>query len=186
MMVQYRFIQLARQGNSKAIATLLNSKLHPEGINAKVSMFNSWLHILLESDELPDRSPIIDLIRSQLLELKLDSIKRIKLLFKRYIDEYPTWGQEFDLKLNSSPNFNLGSFSDNKQNELDPKSKINNIKNQSFNNLRMSQITLVIVVILLLVALVVFIQKTLVKQSSQNPNSDTTYPEVLLKEENLI
>jgi hypothetical protein len=41
-------------------------------------------------------------------------------------------------------------------------------------------------VILLLVALVVFIQKTLVKQSSQNPNSDTTYPEVLLKEENLI
>ena len=80
----------------------------------------------------------------------------------------------------------MGSFSDNKQNELDPKSKINNIKNQSFNNLRMSQITLVIVVILLLVALVVFIQKTLVKQSSQNPNSDTTYPEVLLKEENLI
>ncbi len=185
-MVQYRFIQLAKKGNSKAIATLLNSKLHPEGINAKASVVNSWLHVLLESDELPDRSATIDVVRNQLMELAPESIKRVKLLFKRYIDDYATWGQEFDLELSSLSDLSLTSFSDNKQNGFYPKSKINSIKNQGLNNLIMSQITLGIVVIILFMALIVFIGKMLVKQSSQTPNSGTTYPQVLPTEEKLI
>ncbi len=185
-MVQYRFIQLAKQGNSKAIATLLNSKLHPEGINAKASVVNSWLHILLESDELPERSYTIDVVKNQLMQLAPESIKRVKLLFKRYIDDYATWGQEFDLELSSLSDLSLTSFSDNKQNRFYPKSKINSIKNQGLNNLRISQITLGIVVIILFMALVVFIGKMLVKQSLPNPNTDTNYPQVLPTEENLI
>ncbi len=171
-MVQYRFIQLAKQGNSKAIATLLNSKLHPEGINAKATVVNSWLHILLESDELPDRSSIIDVVRKQLLELAPESIKRVKLLFKRYIDDYATWGQEFDLELSSLSDLNLTNFYDNQQNGFYSKSKINSIKNKGLNNLRMSQITLGIVVIILFMALVVFIGKILVKQSSPTPKQE--------------
>ena len=112
MMVQYRFIQLARQGNSKAIATLLNNKLHSKGINAKVSVVNNCLYILLESDELPERSIIIYIVRNQLLEVKLDAIKIVKLSFKRYIDKYPTWGQTFDLKLNSLSSLKSAVFSD--------------------------------------------------------------------------
>ncbi len=185
-MVQYRFIQLAKQGNSKAIATLLNSKLHPEGINAKASVVNNWLHILLESDELPDRSSIIDVVRNQLLELAPDSIKRVKLLFKRYIDDYATWGQEFDLELSSLSDLNLTNFHDNQQNGFYSNSKINSVKNKGLNNFRMSQITLGIVVIILFMALVVFIGKMLVKQSSPTPNTGTTYPQVLPTEENLI
>ncbi len=171
-MVQYRFIQLAKQGNSKAIATLLNSKLHPEGINAKATVVNSWLHILLESDELPDRSSIIDVVRKQLLELAPDSIKKVKLLFKRYIDDYATWGQEFDLELSSLSDLNLTNFYDSQQNGFYSKSKINSIKNKGLNNLRMSQITLGIVVIILFMALVVFIGKMLVKQSSPTPKQE--------------
>ncbi|NES04664.1 MAG: hypothetical protein F6K22_18620 [Okeania sp. SIO2F4] len=185
-MVQYRFIQLAKQGNSKAIATLLNSKLHPEGINTKASVVNSCLHILLESDELPDRSSIINVVRNQLLELAPDSIKRVKLLFKRYIDDYATWGQELDLELSSLSDVNLTNFYDNQQNGFYSESKINSIKNQGLNNLKMSQITLGIVVIILFMALVVFIGKMLVKQSLLTPNTGTTYPQVLPKEENLI
>ena len=131
------------------------------------------------SDELPDKSSIIYLVRNQLLQFKLDSIKRVKLLFKRYIDEYPTWGQEFDLELS------LASFSDNKQNRFDPKSNINNSKNQALNNLRISQITLGIVVIILFIALVVFIRKTLIKQPSQTLNSSKIYSQALPTEENL-
>ncbi|NEQ40881.1 MAG: hypothetical protein F6K40_33555 [Okeania sp. SIO3I5] len=171
-MVQYRFIQLARQGNSKAIATLLNSKLHPEGINAKASVVNSWLHILLESDELPDRYSTINVVRNQLIELAPDSIKRVKLLFKRYIDEYPTWGQEFDLELSYLSDLNLTSFSARKQNRFYPNSKINSIKNPGLNNLRMSETTLGIVGIILFMALVVFIGKMLLNQSSQTPQQE--------------
>ena len=171
-MIQYRFIQLAKQGNSKAIATLLNSKLHPEGINAKASVVNSWLHILLESDELPERSYTIDVVKNQLMQLAPESIKRVKLLFKRYIDDYATWGQEFDLELSSLSDLSLTSFSDSQQNGFDPKSKINSIKNQGLNNFKMSQITLGIVVIILFIALVVFISKMLVKQSSPTPKQE--------------
>jgi len=171
-MVQYRFVQLAKQGNSKAIATLLNSKLHPQGINAKASVVNSWLHILLESDELPDRSSTIDVVRDQLIELAPESIKRVKLLFKRYIDDYATWGQEFDLELSYLSDLNLTNFSDRKHNGFYPKSKINNIKNQGLNNIKMSQITLRIVLIILFMALVVFIGKILLKQSSQTPKQE--------------
>ena len=185
-MVQYRFIELAKQGNSKAIATLLNSKLQPEGIKVKASVVNSWLHILLESDELPDRSSTIYLVRNQLLKLKLDSIKRVKLLFKRYIDEYPTWGQEFDLELSSFSNLGFSIFSNNKTSRFYSKHKINNIKNQALNNLRMSYMTLGIVIIILFITLIIFIDKTLIKQSSQTPNSGKTYPQVLPTKENLI
>ncbi|MCH2050006.1 MAG: hypothetical protein MK289_16390 [Trichodesmium sp. ALOHA_ZT_67] len=179
MMVQYRFIQLARQGNSKAIATLLNNKLHSKGINAKVSVVNNCLYILLESDELPERSIIIYIVRNQLLEVKLDAIKIVKLSFKRYIDKYPTWGQTLDLKLNSLSSLKLASSSDNKQSVFSQKNKINPIKNQRLNNLRISILTLGIFMIILFISLVVFIGKNLVKQSSQTPNRGTTYPEVL-------
>ncbi len=185
-MLQYRFIELAKQGNSKAIATLLNGKLHPQGINAKASFVNGWFHILLESDELPDRSSIIDLVRNQLIELAPESIKRVKLLFKRYCDDYATWTQEFDLELSSLSGLSSIRFSDNKQNGFYPNQEINSIKNQGLNNFRMSQITLGIVVVILFMALVVFIGKMLVKQPSPTPNTGTTYPQVLPKEENLI
>ncbi|NEP78739.1 MAG: hypothetical protein F6K39_11485 [Okeania sp. SIO3B3] len=170
-MVQYRFIELAKQGNSKSIATLLNGTLHPQGINAKVSAVNGWLHILLESEELPERSYIVDIVRHLLIELAPESIKRVKLLIKRYGDDYATWGQEFDLKLNSSSNLIWHNFDDNQQYGFDSEQKINNIKNRSWNHLIMSQITLGIVVVILLMAVVVFITKMSVKRSPQTVNS---------------
>jgi hypothetical protein len=185
-MLQYRFIDLAKQGNSKAIATLLNGKLHPQGINAKASFINGWLHILLESEELPDKSYTINLVRNQLIELAPESIKKVKLLFKRYSDNYANWGQEFDLELNSLSGLSLPNFPDNKHTELNLETKINGIKNQGLNNLRMSQITLGIVVVILLMAVVVFIGKMLVKQQLKTPNSGTIYPQLLPNKENLI
>lgn len=185
-MLQYRFIDLAQQGNSKAIATLLNGKLHPQGINAKASFVNGWLHILLESEELPDKSYTINLVRNQLIELAPESIKKVKLLFKKYSDDYATWGQEFDLDLNSFPSLSLPNFADHKHKELNLETKINSIKNQSLNNLRMSRITLSIVVVILLMAVVMFINKMLVKKQLQTPNSGTVYPQVLDNQENLI
>lgn len=181
-MVQYRFIELAKQGNSKSIATLLNGTLHPQGINAKVSAVNGWLHILLESEKLPERSYIVDIVRHQLIELAPESIKRVKLLIKRYGDDYATWGQEFDLKLNSSSGLIWHNFDDNQIHIFDSEQNINTIKKKSWNNLRISQITLGIVVVILLMAVVIFISKTSVKRSPKTINSGTTYPQLLSQE----
>ncbi|MGK7918997.1 MAG: hypothetical protein AB4080_03170 [Trichodesmium sp.] len=185
-MLQYRFIDLAQQGNSKAIATLLNGKLHPQGINAKASFVNGWLHILLESEELPDKSSTINLVRNELIELAPESIKKVKLLFKRYSDDYATWTQEFDLELNSFSRLIVPIYPENKDKELSLETRKNGIKNPSLNNLRMSQITLMIVVVILLMALVIFIGKMLVEKQLETPNSGTVYPQVLDNQENLI
>ena len=170
-MVQYRFIELAKQGNSKSIATLLNGTLHPQGINAKVSAVNGWLHILLESEKLPDRSYIVEIVRHQLIELAPESIKRVKLLIKRYSDDYAIWSQEFDLELNYSSSLIWHNVDDRQHYRFDSKSNINTIKNRNWNHLIMSQITLGIVVVILLMAVFVFISKMSVKRSPQTINS---------------
>ncbi|MGB3512441.1 MAG: hypothetical protein WBA93_25020 [Microcoleaceae cyanobacterium] len=185
-MIKYRFIELAKQGNAKAIATLLNGKLHPQGINAKTNVVNGWLHILLEAEELPDRIPLINLVHHELIELAPESIKRVKILIKRYSDDYARWGQEFDLELSSLSALSNPNFSDDKLTNFSPETKINKIKNRGWNNLRISEITLGIVVVILFIALLVFISKILVKPSSQIPSSGTTYPQVLPIEEILI
>ncbi|MDJ0555385.1 MAG: hypothetical protein QNJ68_13270 [Microcoleaceae cyanobacterium MO_207.B10] len=185
-MIKYRFFELAKQGNSKAIASLLNGKLRPEGINAKVNAINGWLHILIEADELPDKNILINMVQNELIELAPESIKRVKILLKRYSDDYARWGQEFDLELNLLSRLSLQNFVDNKQAQIHPKTDINNIKNRGWNNLRISQITLGIVVVILLLALLVFIGKIFVNRSSKIPKSDTTYPQVLPIEEILI
>ncbi len=185
-MVNYRFIKLAKQGNYKAIATLLNGKLHPQGISAKANVVNGWLHILLESEQLPDRRYVVDVVRNQLIELAPESVKKVKLLIKRYSDDYATWGQEFDFKLNSFPSLKWQSFSDNQQNGFTKNQEINRINNAGESNIRMSQMTLAIVVVILLMALVVFLSRILIKQSSQTPDSSTTYPQLLGNANNLI
>ena len=185
-MIEYKFVELAKQGNSKAIATLLNGKLHPQGINAKANVVNGWLHILLEADELPDILPTINMVQNQLIELAPEPIKRVKLLVKRYSDDYAKWGQEFDLELSSLSSLNLPKFSDDEPTEFEPETEINRIKNQGWNNLKISQITLGIVVVIVFIALLVFIGKIWVKRSSQIPKSGTTYPQVFPIEEILI
>ncbi|NEP44578.1 MAG: hypothetical protein F6K35_37350, partial [Okeania sp. SIO2H7] len=74
----------------------------------------------------------------------------------------------------------------NQQYRFDSKPKINTIKNRSWNHLKISKITLGIVVVILFMAVVVFISKMLVKRSPQTINSFTTYPQLLLSEEYLI
>ena len=184
--MKHRFIELAKQGNYKAIATLLNGKLHPEGINAKVNIVNGWLHILIEADELADKNILIDMVQNELIELAPESIKRVKILVKTYRDDYARWGQEFDLELSSLSALSLPNISDHQQTQIYPETQINKIKNRGWNNFRISQITLGIVVVILSLALLLFIGKILVKRSSQIPKSGTTYPQVLPIEEILI
>lgn len=185
-MMNYRFIELAKQGNAKAIATLLNGKLHPQDINAKTNVVNGWLHILLEAEELPNSISLINLVHHELVELAPESIKKVKILVKRYSDDYARWGQEFDLELNSLSALSAPNFSDDKPPNFSPETEINKIKNRGWNNFTISQITLGIVVVILFMALLVFINKILVKRSSQIPSSGTNYPQVLPIEEILI
>ncbi|HEY9664686.1 MAG TPA: hypothetical protein V6C65_40115, partial [Allocoleopsis sp.] len=56
-------IELAKQGNPHAIATLINHQLQPKGITVKVTFHKGCLNIMLESLEIPDQSISVSFIK---------------------------------------------------------------------------------------------------------------------------
>jgi hypothetical protein len=60
-MTQPDLLDLAKQGNPKAIAALLNRSLQAKGITAKANLKeNGYLQVMLEASQIPSRIPEFD------------------------------------------------------------------------------------------------------------------------------
>jgi hypothetical protein len=60
-MTQPDLLALAKQGNPKAIAALLNRSLQAKGITAKAKLKeNGYLQVMLESSQIPSRIPEVN------------------------------------------------------------------------------------------------------------------------------
>ncbi|MEW6494680.1 MAG: hypothetical protein AB1589_19515, partial [Cyanobacteriota bacterium] len=71
-MTQPNLSKLAKQGNPKAIAALINRSLKPKGITAKACLEeNGCLQVILESSQVPPRS-LIRFIRQGLISLEIE------------------------------------------------------------------------------------------------------------------
>jgi hypothetical protein len=68
----------AKQGDVKAIASWLNSKLQPKGITAKASIKNSCLHIMLESAKVPPQKPLVDSLQKVFSNFSVDNCHEAK------------------------------------------------------------------------------------------------------------
>jgi tetratricopeptide (TPR) repeat protein len=88
----------AKQGDAKALATLLNQKLQSKGITAKASIKNSYLHIMLEAAEAPPQKPLVDFIRKGLAGLAVDGWWAVKVYGRRASEEIPDWVEEFKIR----------------------------------------------------------------------------------------
>ncbi|MGG6241950.1 GUN4 domain-containing protein [Nodosilinea sp. AN01ver1] len=88
----------ARQGDAKAIATLLNQKLQPKGITAKASIKNSCLHIMLEAAKTPQQQPLVDFISKGLAGLAVDDWCAVKVYGRQADEEIPDWVEEFKIR----------------------------------------------------------------------------------------
>lgn len=53
---QSNLLQLAKQGDAKAIAALLNRQLQIKGITAKVFLKDNCLQFMLEASEVPEKT----------------------------------------------------------------------------------------------------------------------------------
>jgi len=93
---QPNLTELAKQGNAKAIATLMNQKLQPEGISAKASRKNDCLKVVLETDEVPNQQNLVAFVLAEMICLEVKSITKVKVygLQQRTFDF--AWHQEFD------------------------------------------------------------------------------------------
>ena len=78
-MTQTNILELAKQGDIKAIAALMNRQLQPKGITAKVALKDSCLQIMLESVEVPDQQALVTFICKGITGLGAELIEKVKI-----------------------------------------------------------------------------------------------------------
>ncbi len=96
-MTQENLRQLAKQGNPKALATLINQSLKPKNITAKVSLKDDCLQVLLESAQIPKQQAMVSFMRNGLTKLEVESIKTVKVFGRQVGEESPAWSQSFEM-----------------------------------------------------------------------------------------
>ena len=90
--------QLAREGDPRAIAALLNRSLQPKGVTAKAALSGTCLKIMLESAQPPSQANAVKFIRNGLERLAPEKIETVKLYGKQVGEAQLAWNEEFELK----------------------------------------------------------------------------------------
>ncbi|MEH2346767.1 MAG: hypothetical protein V7K55_01965 [Nostoc sp.] len=96
-MTQPNILELAKQGDVEAIASLMNRHLHPKGIAAKVAFQDAWLEVTLESAQVPNQQILVAFIRKGLTGLGAASIESVKIYGQQTGKKFPAWTKEFNL-----------------------------------------------------------------------------------------
>ena len=92
---QYQLVEMAKQGKPKAIAILINQLLQPKGITSTAGFKEGWLHVILESAEVPNQQTTAIYIHKKLCTLKSQSLTHIKIHGRQLGNKTVAWTQEF-------------------------------------------------------------------------------------------
>lgn len=90
-------LELAKQGDVKVIAFLLNRQLQPKGITAIVSRQDSSLQVMLEAEKVPSKKILAEWIHKAIVRLDVASIERINIYGIQTGVKIPAWSQEIEL-----------------------------------------------------------------------------------------
>ncbi|MGJ3252098.1 MAG: PrsW family intramembrane metalloprotease [Elainellaceae cyanobacterium] len=94
-MTQPELVERAKNGDPKAIASLLSRILHPRGVTVKVHRREGCLHILLSSDRYLDEDAYLKFVRRQIEHIQLASIQSVKVYGQQIGARAVSWYQEF-------------------------------------------------------------------------------------------
>ena len=97
-MSQPNLLELAKQGNAKAIATLLNRSLQSKGVTVKAIVKDTCLEVMLESEQIPDRATLVPFIRKGLVSLQAQTLSKVKVYGQQTGMSTPSWTEKFDLE----------------------------------------------------------------------------------------
>jgi hypothetical protein len=92
---QYQLLEMAKQGKPKAIAQLINQLLQPKGIVATAGFKDGWLHVILESAEVPNQEATATYIHKKLGTLKSKYLTQVKIHGRQLGSKIISWTQEF-------------------------------------------------------------------------------------------
>ncbi|QFS48859.1 hypothetical protein GXM_06353 [Nostoc sphaeroides CCNUC1] len=82
VMTQPNLLELAKQGDAQAIASVINYLLQPKDITAKVVLKDGCLQVMLESFQVPEQKSSVTFIRKLIIKLEAISIKSVKIYGK--------------------------------------------------------------------------------------------------------
>ena len=96
-MTQPNILELAKQGDAKAIALLLNRQLQPKGITAAASLKDGYLQVMLEATEAPSQQVLAGWVSKSIAGLGAASIEKVKVYGRQTGSKVPAWSQEFEV-----------------------------------------------------------------------------------------
>jgi hypothetical protein len=96
-MTHQNSLELAKQGNSKAIAFLINRSLQSKGVTAQTSLKDNCLQVLLEAVEIPNQQTLAPYVLKGVTGLGAASIKKLRVYGRKQGEAKPSWSQEFEL-----------------------------------------------------------------------------------------
>lgn len=91
-------IERAKQGDSHAIAALINRHLQVQGVTAKTKVKGDCLRLMLEGNAVPNQEVMVQFIYQGMTKLAAKSIKTVKIYGKQTHLDFPAWSQELDLE----------------------------------------------------------------------------------------
>jgi hypothetical protein len=95
---QQDILNLAKQGEAKAIAFLITQALHGFGVTAKGSSENDGLHLLLEGHQLPAQDACIRVTIKGLQRLQPNNVHSLTIYGRQYGQQLPAWTQKIELQ----------------------------------------------------------------------------------------
>lgn len=104
-MSQQDILNLAKEGDARAIAFLIGQALQSFGVTAKASLENDSLHLLLEAAQLPAEEACLRVAIKGLQRLQPNNIYSVTIYGRRDGQQLPAWTQTVELKkrLTSAP-----------------------------------------------------------------------------------
>ena len=94
-MTQPHLLELAKQGDPQAIATLINATLEPQGVTAETFVEVDCLHVFLNAARPLNAQTLVTFVRRGILRLEVASIQQVQVYGKRLGEEQPHWVETF-------------------------------------------------------------------------------------------
>jgi hypothetical protein len=105
---QPNLLELAKQGDARAIATLMNRSLQPKGMAAKVAFKDGCLQVMVEASQVPDEKAMVTFVQKGIISLEAKSIKNIKV-FGKQTEKPVAWTRNIELVQNPFESSQIGS-----------------------------------------------------------------------------
>ncbi|MEG4341959.1 CapA family protein [Microcoleus sp. A003_D6] len=104
-MSQQDILNLAKEGDARAIAFLIGQALQSFGVTAKASREHDSVHLLLEAEQLPAEEACLRVAVKGLQRLQPDNVYSVTIYGRRSGQQLPAWTQTVELKkrLTSAP-----------------------------------------------------------------------------------